>query len=201
VVFIDTPGIDDEGELGGARVSRTLRTLRKTDVAVLVVDATQGFGQWEERLLKELWKRSLPVIGVVNKLDEIRNGTDLVQDISKRVSQLFNKEHSVSIPTLPGSLSKSPSLKKDLAFVGTSALTGFGVQDLKTRLIQTIKEEKIGYEPAIVGDLLNPGNVVFLVIPVDLEAPKGRLILPQVQTLRDILDHDCVGVMVKVSQL
>lgn len=201
VVFIDTPGIDDEGELGGARVSRTLRTLRKTDVAVLVVDATQGFGQWEERLLKELWKRSLPVIGVVNKLDEVRDGTDLVEDISRRVSQLFKKEHNFSIPTLPGSLSKNSSLKKDLAFVGISALTGLGVQDLITRLIQTIKEEKIGYEPAIVGDLLTPGDVVFLVIPVDLEAPKGRLILPQVQTLRDILDHDCVGVMAKVSQL
>ena len=174
VVFIDTPGIDDEGKLGMARVSRTLKAINKADIAVLVVDVREGFGGPEKKVLEELGRRRVPVVGVLNKMDAVGS----------------EGNHSLC--------ARSDSLRD---FVPVSALTGHGIEELLARLSSVIKERKLEQEPPIVGDLLRPGDVVFLVIPIDVEAPKGRLILPQVQTIRDILDHNGVVVMTKVSEL
>lgn len=176
VVLIDTPGIDDTGDLGKARVSRALRVLRKTDVAVLVVDATQGVGEAEKTLLADLLSRKVPVVGALTKWDLVRQ--DPLQARQAR-------EQSASLVPL----------------TEVSALDGTGISGLVEQLKEAAGEGRLDAGQAIVGDLLSPGDVVILAIPIDIQAPKGRLILPQVQTLRDILDHDAIAVMSKVSEL
>ncbi len=175
VVLIDTPGMDDTGDLGRARVSRALRVLRKTDVAVLVVDATQGAGEPEKALLADLLSRKVPVVGALTKWDLVRHD-----------------------PVQAGYVRETASL---LPLIEVSAVDGTGIPGLVEELKTAAGEGRLDAGQAIVGDLLSPGDVVVMTIPIDIQAPKGRLILPQVQTLRDILDHDAIAVMSKVSEL
>lgn len=203
VVFIDTPGIDDIGDLGRARANRALRVLGRTDIAVLIVDPMQGFGEPEENLLRQLLSRSVPVVTVVGKQDGWVRASCL-EDVTSEVQAVF-RESGV------GSFQKTgkPGYKQVIAsggetisgpwLCGVSAVTGQGISELTSRLCKIIKDELGDMEPAIAGDLLEPGDTVFLVVPLDLQAPKGRLILPQVQTIRDLLDHDCVAVMAKTA--
>jgi len=221
VVFIDTPGIDDEGKLGSARVSRTLKAINRADIAVLVVDARAGFGDPEKKALEELGRRRVPVIGVLNKMDAVggsRNDslralTDSLREFSEMLvtnvspqGQYGDQSADQSGGQSGGQASEmtgkiSGEIFRQSGFVNVSALTGQGIKELLVRLSSVIKERKLEEEPSIVGDLLRPGDLVFLVIPIDVEAPRGRLILPQVQTIRDILDHNGVAVMTKVSEL
>jgi [FeFe] hydrogenase H-cluster maturation GTPase HydF len=171
VVLTDTAGIDDEGELGRLRVSRTLRLLEHTDVALLVVVAGEAPGPWEEELAARARARQIPLVVVASQID--RGG-------DARAAAGFADAHGC--PLVPA-----------------SATTGAGIDDVRRALIAAAPVSLV--EPSIVGDLVSPGDVAVLVVPIDQAAPKGRLILPQVMTLRDLLDHDAVGLVVKEREL
>lgn len=172
VMIIDTAGVDDVGQLGELRVQRTKEVLNKADIAVLVVDATVGLSQFELDLVNELKNRNMPVVGVINKSD-------------------MAEQKELNIPACETSTG--------IKFVLVSALTGQGIEQLKSYIIEKAPSEWEG--PPIIGDLIEPGDTVVLVVPIDSAAPKGRLILPQVQTLRDILDNDACALTVKENQL
>ncbi len=165
VMIIDTPGIDDEGALGGLRVKKTRQVLNKTDVAVLIVDGCEGKKPCDEELIALFEKKGLPYVIAYNKAD----------------------------------LCVSPSEPAAPNQIWVSALKGTNIYALKEligRLAATQENQR-----RIVGDLISPGDFLVLVIPIDKAAPKGRLILPQQQTIRDILDGNARAVMIKEDQL
>ncbi len=163
VVIIDTPGWDDEGELGELRVEKTNEVLNKTDVAVLVFDAAEGMTAGDLELLEKIRSRKIPVIIAANKCD------------------LLQKPVSAE------------------GAIPVSAMTGEGVRELKERLAALAPKAK---QPKyILADLVEPGDTVVLVIPIDESAPKGRLILPQQQTLRELLDLHCVPLCCQVEEI
>lgn len=164
VVIIDTPGMDDEGELGIKRVERARKTLAKTDIAVLVVDAAAGMSGADRKLEELIRERGIPCVTVMNKADL---------------------------------LAARPAAEDGLLYV--SALTGDGIRELKEKLGTLAKSRPD--EKRIVADLLTEGDTVVLVTPIDESAPKGRLILPQQQTLRDILDSRCMAFVCQDTQL
>ena len=176
VVMMDTPGIDDEGELGGLRVKKSYQVLNKTDAAVLVIDGKAGMSREDQALLERIHKKNIPSILVLNKRD-----------------LLTEEEVCQTLSGLPEGYQEG----KDYLWV--SAQEGTGVQELKERLAVLASTEE--NQKKIVGDLLSPGDFVVLVVPIDKAAPKGRLILPQQQTIRDILDADAVSVVVKEDRL
>ena len=162
VMVIDTPGIDDEGELGKLRVTKSRQVLNKTDLAILVVDGTVGMKQ-EDLEMKELFeKKNIPYLIVYNKSD--------LNDDKKRQDN----------------------------FVYVSALTGEGIQELKEK-IGTMKKADV--ERDLLEGLVNAGDLVILVTPIDKAAPKGRLILPQQMTIRALLDHGCMTMVVRATEL
>jgi len=163
VVLIDTPGLDDEGELGALRIGKAYQMLNKTDVAILVVDGSVGMTQEDEKILGRIKEKKIPYLIVMNKAD----------------------------------LGHANHLKEDCITV--SAKTGENIQELKELLAQRAKKEET--DKKIVGDLLSPMDFVVLVVPIDSAAPKGRLILPQQQTIRDILDADAISIVVKDTEL
>ena len=164
VVIIDTPGMDDEGELGEMRVHRARQVLARTDIAVLVVDAVRGLQPQDEALLKLFQERKVPYLIALNKCDLLR---------------------------------ELPSAGEHQLYV--SAQRGDHIHELKEAIAAVVRQPK--NERVIVGDLLQPEDIVVLVTPVGSAAPKGRLILPQQQTIRDILDHHALNVVVQVPQL
>ncbi|MCM1497859.1 MAG: [FeFe] hydrogenase H-cluster maturation GTPase HydF [Clostridium sp.] len=165
VMLIDTPGFDDEGVLGKERVKRTKQVLRKTDIAVLVVDGKAGMMPDDREMLKLFREMALPCLVVYTRLDEN--------------------------PELAGRTEENE--------VAVSTLTKAGIHELKEKIAGMIKVEDSRFQ--IVGDLLHPLDVVVLVIPIDSAAPKGRLILPQQQVIRDILEAGAVSVVVKDTEL
>jgi len=170
VVMIDTPGIDDEGTLGELRVQKARQILNKTDIAVLVIDGTEGKTSQDQQLIDIFREKEIPYILACNKEDlrERQNPASLFQG---------EEEHIIRI----------------------SAKTGFQIQELKEKIANlAVTEEN---EKRIVGDLLNPSDFVVLVTPIDTAAPKGRLILPQQQTIRDILESNAVSIVVKEHEL
>lgn len=171
VTFYDTGGLDDTGELGALRIKATRKVLYRTDVALLVV-GTQGMGQEEYDILSMLNEMKIPVIVVFNKLDVGVPDTNAVDYCTAR----------------------------GLPYVCCSTQTGEGVADVKKLIIQSAPAE-YSEEPVLVGDLVGEGDTVLCVVPIDLAAPKGRLILPQVQVLRDVLDSDALGMVVKEREL
>lgn len=176
VVMMDTPGIDDEGALGGLRVKKSYQVLNKTDAAVLVIDGKAGMSREDQALLERIRKKNIPSILVLNKRD-----------------LLTEEEVCQTLSGLPEGYQEG----KDYLWV--SAQEGTGVQELKERLAVLASTEE--NRKKIVGDLLSPGDFVVLVVPIDKAAPKGRLILPQQQTIRDILDADAVSVVIKEDRL
>ena len=172
VVIIDTAGIDDAGELGELRVQRSLEVLNKADLALLVMDSGTGITNFEIDITERCREKKLPILAVLNKLD-------------------INPVTNTQIEEIEGKLGVKP--------VAVSALTHEGMADLKIALVKSAPPS--WDEQSIVGDLLNPGDLAVLVVPIDLAAPKGRLILPQVQTIRDILDHDGMAYVVKEREL
>ncbi|NVN92826.1 MAG: [FeFe] hydrogenase H-cluster maturation GTPase HydF [Desulfuromonadales bacterium] len=171
VLFIDTAGIDDVGVLGELRVQRTCRIFDRTDVGVIVT-AAGDWGEFEEAILKELQDRKIPLIVVFNKID-IATQDEILAARLERIN---------------------------ITCVNTCASTGAGLPDLREALVRNAPEEFIN-SPAIVSDLIPAGELAILVVPIDKEAPKGRLILPQVQTIRDILDNDSYCLVVKEREL
>lgn len=171
VLFLDTAGIDDEGKLGELRIQKTLKIFDRTDLAVIVSDYT-GWGQFENELYNEFKQREIPIIAVFNK-------SDLGNPDEEKLNEIRN-------------LNIEPII--------TSAKSGYGIDDLKQQIIKLAPEEFLN-SPAIVSDLIPAGELAILVVPIDLEAPKGRLILPQVQTVRDLLDNDSMVMVVKEREL
>ncbi len=171
VVIIDTPGIDDAGTLGELRVRKTRQILNKTDVAVLVVDGTIGIGAAEQELIRIFKEKEIPYVLAFNK-EDLREEKDSQREDSER-----EEEHIIRV----------------------SAETGFQIAALKEKIAHlAVREEN---EQRIVGDLLKPSDFVVLVVPIDKAAPKGRLILPQQQTIRDILEAKAVSVVVQENEL
>lgn len=162
VVMIDTPGLDDEGELGDLRIAKAYQMLNKTDVAILIVDGSVGLTQEDEKILERIKDKKIPYLTVFNKAD-LGNVTGI--------------ENAISV----------------------SAKTGQNIQELKELIAKCAQKEENSRK--IVGDLLAPMDLVVLVVPIDSAAPKGRLILPQQQTIRDILDANAVSVVVKDTEL
>ena len=171
VVVIDTPGLDDVGELGQLRIEKAKGVLRKTDLAVLVIDTEKGFAPEDAEILSLIEERKVPFIKVYNKSDIASN-----KDIPKK-----DDDSELS------------------ATLSVSALTGEGIFELKetiAKLLNDTRDDKV-----LVGDLVAPNDLVILVVPIDKAAPKGRLILPQQQTIRDLLDHGAIPLVCRDSEL
>ena len=174
VMMIDTPGIDDEGELGSLRVRKSYQMLNKTDVAVLVVDGKTGPMPEDEALFQKIREKKIPCALVLNKLDDEEDGDN-------------------------GSGRLSSQLPPECPVICASARTGRGVNQLKECLARLGKQEE--NSKRIVGDLIEPADFIILVVPIDKAAPKGRLILPQQQTIRDILEAGAVSLVVRETEL
>ncbi len=171
VLFIDTAGIDDIGALGELRIQKTRKIFDRADIGVVVTEAGQ-WGEFEDAILTELQQRRTPVIVVFNKSDLARTDTLFCDNLNRQ----------------------------KISMVETVALRGDGILDLREALIKATPDEYLN-APSIIGDLVRPGDLVVLVVPIDKEAPKGRLILPQVQTIRDLLDSDAYSLVVKEREL
>lgn len=165
VVLIDTPGLDDMGELGKLRVKKAYQMLNKTDVALLIVDAGVGMTEADKRILERIKAKQIPYLIVMNKADlEVENESRSEQNV-----------------------------------IYVSAKIGKNIHQLKEKIAECAKTEE--GKKRIVGDLLKPYDFVVLVVPIDEAAPKGRLILPQQQTIRDILDAGATAIVVKDTEL
>lgn len=193
VLIIDTPGIDDAGEVGDLRVQRAEAALHEADVAVLVVDATRSLTPFDEKLLAAFQTRRIPYVIAENKVDLLAESGRAGAAEPSRPSPFLGVDASNGGPLLEGTghHNAMASVENDgasarAARVRVSALTGEGLGDLK-RALATLATDAVG-KRRLVGDLLAPGDVVVLVIPLDSAAPKGRIILPQQQVMRDALD-------------
>lgn len=165
VVLIDTPGLDDEGELGELRIKKAYQMLNKTDVALVIIDVTIGFDMADAKIIEAIEKKKIPYIMVYTKADlqerrNVGNGTDCVW---------------------------------------VSATTGENIEELKRMIANAVPKEVASKR--IVSDLINPLEFIVLVVPIDSSAPKGRLILPQQQTIRDILEAGATSIVVKDTEL
>ena len=164
VVLIDTPGLDDEGELGTLRIKKAYQMLNKTDVAILVVDASVGLTKEDDLILKRIQAKEIPYVVVMNKCDL-----------------------------------QTETMEEQNNIVWVSAKTGHNITLLKDKIAECAKKEEA--DKKIVGDLLAPLDFVILVVPIDESAPKGRLILPQQQTIRDVLNAGATAIVVKDTEL
>lgn len=191
VLFVDTAGIDDEGALGAQRVEKTKKIIDRIDLAIIVCDS-RGIDNFEEKLIEEFNLRKTPFIVVFNKIDEIEILKEGKKERGKEGKQFDEQSF---FPSLPHSL-----LPSGRAPIYTSALTNQGIDDLKQAIIKNTPEEFFA-DNAIAADLIRAGETAVLVVPIDLEAPKGRLILPQVQTIRDLLDNDSIAIVTKEREL
>jgi [FeFe] hydrogenase H-cluster maturation GTPase HydF len=171
VLFIDTAGIDDTSALGEKRIRKTMQVFDRTEMG-LIVSKIDEWGEFEELILKELRDRAIPIVVVFNKSD------------------------------LPASktVQKKNFTDAKIPVVETSVLNGSGISALREAILKQAPEDYIN-RAGIVSDLVNPGEMAILVVPIDKEAPKGRLILPQVQTIRDLLDNDAYCMVVKEREL
>lgn len=171
VKIFDTPGLDDEGELGQERMKRSLQVLNKSDMALLIVDGTEGLGDLEQELIEKFAEKKTPYLVVYNKIDLL--DAPVLEELKIKAAG----------PT-------------DIC---VSAVTGEKIWELKELIAKTAPTEDMKLR--LVGDLLDPSDLAVLVIPIDKAAPKGRLILPQQQTIRDILEANAMAIMTKEDRL
>ena len=172
VVIIDTPGIDDEGHLGELRVRKAKQVLNRVDVAVLVVDATLGKTNVDEELIHIFKEKEIPYLVVYNKSDLLSENQKINADSPDR-----NQE----------------------PFIYASAATGQNIYELKEKIASLAVTDDLKLR--LVGDLLEPSDFAVLVVPIDKAAPKGRLILPQQQTIRDVLEAGAAAIVIKENEL
>ena len=213
VTFLDTAGLDDQTELGEKRVEKTLKVLNRIDVAVIVCDYKEissklgisdqnndYFDDCEKELIEKLDELKIPYLIVVNKcdLDAKRSRCQEAKPVSEAAKQL-GSEAANQTEMNDSLLTTHYSLSKNTIFTSAKSDEQL-VFKFKEALVKLLPEEFVN-PPKIVGDLVPPKSTVILVIPVDKEAPKGRIILPQVQTLRDLLDSECLSYVVKESEL
>lgn len=172
VNFLDTAGIDDDTILGEKRIEKTKKIINRTDVAVIICDYN-GIEEYEKNLIKELNSLNIPYLIAINKNDIKEIEKDKLDEIHKLTDNI---------------LITSALTDKDITY------------KFKEKLVKLLPEDFVN-TPKIAGDLIPAKSTVILVIPIDKEAPKGRIILPQVQTLRDLLDSDCLSYVVKETEL
>lgn len=171
-VLIDTAGLDDVGELGELRISKSLDVLEKTDIALLVVDCQIGISKEDLTLIEKFNDKNIPHILVLNKIDTIKNHSEIL-DLTK---------NKVKCPV-----------------VSVSSTDKIGIEDLKNEIIRVLPKDSTEFK--LVSDLIEPNDLVVLVVPIDKAAPKGRLILPQQQVIRDILDTGAISIVTKEDSL
>lgn len=172
VNFLDTAGINDSTALSSERIEKTMKIINRTDVAIVVCDYN-GIDDYERNLIEKFNELKIPFMIFINKTDEKYPSNSIIEDLKNYTKHIL------------------------LSSVKADDLIVFKIKDL---LVKLLPEDFVN-SPKIVGDLIPQGSTVILVIPIDKEAPKGRIILPQVQTLRDLLDNNCVSVVVKESEL
>lgn len=172
VNFLDTAGINDSTALSSERIEKTMKIINRTDVAIVVCDYN-GIDDYERNLIEKFNELKIPFMIFINKTDEKYPSDSIIEDLKNYTKHIL------------------------LSSVKTDDLIVFKIKEL---LVKLLPEDFVN-PPKIVGDLIPQGSMVILVIPIDKEAPKGRIILPQVQTLRDLLDNNCVSVVVKESEL
>ena len=172
VNFLDTAGINDSTALSSERIEKTMKIINRTDVAIVVCDYN-GIDDYERNLIEKFKELKIPFMIFINKTDEKYPSDSIIEDLKNYTKHIL------------------------LSSVKTDDLIVFKIKEL---LVKLLPEDFVN-SPKIVGDLIPQGSTVILVIPIDKEAPKGRIILPQVQTLRDLLDNNCVSVVVKESEL
>ena len=172
VTFLDTAGIDDSTELGTERIKKTMSILNRTDIAVLICDYN-GIDTFEENLIEKFKELNIPYCIIINKTDIKPVSGEMLEKIKKFTDNIL-----------------VASILKDENFVF----------NFKKTLVKLLPEDFIN-SPEIITDLVPPKSTVILVIPIDKEAPKGRIILPQVRTLRELLDNNCICIAVKESEL
>ncbi len=180
VNFLDTAGINDTTALGAERIEKTMKIINRTDIAVIVCDYN-GIDDYEKNLIQKFDELKIPYLIVINKQDEKEIPYEKYEEILKQVQNDSSKPEDKILKT-------SALNDKDIVF------------KFKEKLVRMLPEDFVN-SPKIAGDLIPPKSTVILVIPIDKEAPKGRIILPQVQTLRDLLDSDCLSYVVKESEL
>lgn len=171
VTFLDTAGLDDETELANKRIEKTMKIINRTDVAVIVCDE-RGLNDYENDLIKKFDELKIPYLILYNKCDKMQLGNSVARQFSSSVAQLYT----------------SAICDKDLVY------------KFKDAIVKLLPEDFVN-SPKIVGDLVPAKSTVILVVPIDKEAPKGRIILPQVQTIRDLLDSECLTYVVKETEL
>ncbi len=172
VVLVDTAGIDDMGELGEKRVAKTKASVKTIDLGILVI-THNIFGNFEENLIEEFRKTSTPFIIIHNKAD--------IESVNQQLKEHVQKQYQVEVI--------------DFSVVNS---------DDENIILKSIRKkipESAYTNPSLIGDLINYGDIVLLITPIDIEAPAGRLILPQVQMIRDILDNDAVSIVVKEREV
>ncbi len=175
VLIMDTAGMDDTGELGALRVQKSLQMLNKTDIAILVMDSTAGITEDDIKLLQRIRDKELACVAVFTKSDLVQEG---------------NKNAAAGLPdTIP------PTIPQ----ISVSAATGKNIRELKELLAHIVPQKKAPYP--ICADLIGPGDAVLLVTPIDSAAPKGRLILPQQQTIRDIIDAGASAIVTRENNV
>jgi [FeFe] hydrogenase H-cluster maturation GTPase HydF len=194
VVIIDTPGFDDEGMLGELRVKKTRQILAQTDLAILVLDATRGLCDCDRELLGLFEERRIPCLIASNKTDLLDGNPEIDPKLNPETGRQTNPQSNQQKD--PENVKAFPAVE---GVVPVSALTGEGIFALKEKIAEIYRKWKAGQgaEPRLISDLLRKGDQVILVIPIDKAAPKGRLILPQQQVIRDILDSRCTAVCVQ----
>lgn len=168
VIFIDTAGIDDEGSIGELRIKKTLATTDKIDMAIIVISQNQ-FGDYEENILKNLKKYKVPFIIIHNKSDI----ETITEELFQQLSAKFNTD-----------------------IIEYSTKSNDGREKVFDLITKKIPESSLNTN-SLLGDIIKDGDIVLLITPIDTEAPAGRMILPQVQAIRDVLDNNCVAIVLK----
>ena len=171
VMIIDTPGLDDVGELGKMRIQKSYQVLNKSDIGILVIDGTFGQTDEDKALINKFKEKNIPYIVVMNKLDLVRKQQNIDEN----------------------EINSNPNT------IWVSSTTKENIYELKEMIAKQAPTDEPKFK--IVGDLLNPSDFVVLVVPIDKAAPKGRLILPQQQTIRDILEANAIAIVVKENEL
>ena len=186
VMLIDTPGFDDEGTLGEQRVKKAKQVLDKTDIAVLAVDAAEGMTACDEELVSLFKERDIPFMIACTKVD-------MTGGCQKKPGAEQGRADMGSV-----SRAENPDENKIASVIYVSAVTGVGIRELKERLAAMLPDKG---ERRLVADLIKPLDVVMLVVPIDAAAPKGRLILPQQQAIRDLLEAGAIPMTVRETEL
>ena len=196
VVIIDTPGIDDEGHLGELRVRKAKQVLNRVDVAVLVVDATVGKTSVDEELIRIFKEKEIPYLVVYNKADllKTKDGNQFSSE-----NKLNQNTHTDTVKENSVSQNQDHEIQNTEQSIYASAATGQNIYELKERIASLAVTDELKLR--LVGDLLDPSDFAILVVPIDKAAPKGRLILPQQQTIRDVLEAGAAAIVIKEDEL